>query len=152
MPILSREYTSFPFGTFDNVDDQTIPDGAASASMNWFTMGDRIQLRNGYRQLGAVISGAGKIRGLHVANKAGSGQSTLTDGLVSFLPMEGNSKDIWGSNNGTDTAMTYGTPYGKIGQGSLFNGSTSHIVLPNTYNINTGTTSYTMSAWIYAQD
>src|SRR5664279_6505119 len=70
MPILSREYTSFPFGTFDNVDDQTIPDGAAAASMNWFTMGDRIQLRNGYRQLGAVISGVGKIRGLHVAYKS----------------------------------------------------------------------------------
>ncbi len=37
---------------------------------------------------------------------------TLTTGLVSYYKMEGNSNDFWGTNNGTDTSVTYGTAIG----------------------------------------
>jgi len=54
---------------------------------------------------------------------------TLTNGLVAYYPMEGNSNDYYESNNGTDNAMAYGTAYGKVDQGAGFNGSTSNIDL-----------------------
>jgi hypothetical protein len=74
---------------------------------------------------------------------------TLTNGLVSYYKMEGDSTDFWGTNNGTDTAVTYGTAYGKIGQGASFNGSTSQINLPkNSGTYPTGNT-WSMSAWVY---
>ena len=47
--------------------------------------------------------------------------------LVAYYKLDGNSNDSVGSNNGTDTAITYGTSYGKINQGALFNGTTSQI-------------------------
>ena len=56
---------------------------------------------------------------------------TLTTSLVSYWNMEGSSTDYYGSNNGTDTAVTYGSSYGKIGQGALFNGTTSKILIAN---------------------
>lgn len=45
--------------------------------------------------------------------------------LVSYWRLEGNSNDSKGSNDGTDTNMTYGLAYGKYDQGGLFNGTTS---------------------------
>lgn len=46
--------------------------------------------------------------------------------LVSYWPLDGNSNDAKGSNNGTDTSVTYGTsyvPYVNFGQGANYNGS-----------------------------
>ena len=48
---------------------------------------------------------------------------SLTTSLISYYPMSGNSNDYWGTNNGTDTSVTYGTSYGKVAQGALFGGS-----------------------------
>ncbi|MCL4417657.1 MAG: DUF2341 domain-containing protein, partial [Actinobacteria bacterium] len=51
-------------------------------------------------------------------------------GLVGSWHMEGNSLDSSGNNNnGTDSNVTYGTAYGKYGQGASFNGSSSYINL-----------------------
>jgi hypothetical protein len=61
--------TTFPYGVMNTVDDQAIPHGAASAALNWLSMGDRIELRRGMQLLGDDY-GAGKVAGLHVARKA----------------------------------------------------------------------------------
>jgi len=46
-----------------------------------------------------------------------------------LLHLNGNSTDSSGNgNNGTDTNITYGLGYGKLGQGASFNGSSSKIV------------------------
>lgn len=47
--------------------------------------------------------------------------------LVSYWRFQGNSNDSKGSNNGTDTAITYSEANGKWGQGAGFNGSSSYI-------------------------
>lgn len=65
--------------------------------------------------------------------------------LVSLWRFEGNSTDSKGSNNGTDTAITYNASYGKFGQGALFNGTTSVIQCPYL-NYSTGT----ISLWFNA--
>jgi hypothetical protein len=69
---------------------------------------------------------------------------TLTTGLVSYWNMEGNSNDFYGSNNGTDTSVTYGTSYGKVNQGALFNGSNSMIALGSP----SSKTAFSYVAWI----
>src|SRR5579872_7353537 len=45
---------------------------------------------------------------------------TLSTSLISYWDMQGNSNDVKGSNNGTDTAMTYGNTYGEHSQGADF--------------------------------
>ena len=65
--------------------------------------------------------------------------------LVSYWRMEGNSRDSRGSNDGTDTTMTYGTSYGKFGQGAYFNGA-GYITCGNA-SIPIGTSSRTMCCW-----
>ncbi len=73
---------------------------------------------------------------------------TLTTGLVSYWNMEGNSNDFYGSNSGTDANVTYGSSYGKGGQGADFNGSNSKINLPNASY--TGS-AFTFNAWVAPQ-
>ena len=51
-----------------------------------------------------------------------SGGSLLTN-LLSYYNMQGNSNDYYGSNNGSDSSMTYGTPYGIVSQGAYCNGA-----------------------------
>jgi hypothetical protein len=64
--------------------------------------------------------------------------------------MEGNSNDISGNaNNGTDTAITYGTAYGKFGQGGLFNGTTSSIIKSTNLGI-AGDSALTVAIWYQA--
>ena len=51
--------------------------------------------------------------------------SVPTTGLVSYYKLDSNSNDIYGSNNGTDTSVSYVA--GKIGYAASFNGTTSKI-------------------------
>jgi hypothetical protein len=69
---------------------------------------------------------------------------TLTTGLISYWNMQGNSNDYWGTNNGTDTSITYGTSYGKVAQGALFNGSNSMIALGSP----SSKTAFSYAVWI----
>lgn len=70
---------------------------------------------------------------------AGSG---ITKGL---WHLNGSSVDSSGNgNNGTDTNITYGLAYGKLGQGALFNGNSSKIATPVIPITNT---SFTVSLW-----
>ena len=52
----------------------------------------------------------------------------LTTNIVAYYKLDGNSNDAVGSNNGTDTAITYSAGNGKIVQGAGFNGTTSQII------------------------
>ncbi len=52
------------------LEPQTLPDGAASDSLNWVTKGDKIELRRGSKVLGAEVPGTGRITGLHIGYKA----------------------------------------------------------------------------------
>ena len=68
-------------------------------------------------------------------------------GLISYYKLDGNSNDAHGSNNGTDTSMSYSA--GKINNAGSFNGSSSYINLPSDISkIFEGTKNYTLSFWI----
>ena len=71
---------------------------------------------------------------------------SLLTGLVAYYKLDGNSNDSVGTNNGTDTAITYSTANGKIGQGAGFNGTSSLISLGNVLSI---FGAITISAWVY---
>lgn len=62
--------TNFKYGVINNIEAQSIPDGAASNSLNWITKGDKIELRRGSLVIGTEIAGVGRITGLHVGFKA----------------------------------------------------------------------------------
>lgn len=70
----------------------------------------------------------------------------LTDNLVAYYKLDGNSNDSVGSNNGTDTSITYST--GKIGQCASFNGSSSKISIPTIIN----SSEVSSSGWIYVSN
>jgi hypothetical protein len=63
--------------------------------------------------------------------------------LVQYTRFEGNSTATVG-NNGTDTDVTYGTTYGRFGQGFLLNGTTTYVT---TSSNNLGTGDFTISFW-----
>lgn len=70
----------------------------------------------------------------------------LTTNLQAYYKLDGNSTDSAGSNNGTDTNITYNTSNGKINQGAGFDGSTSLISIGNAAGLNSA--SFTYTAWI----
>lgn len=65
--------------------------------------------------------------------------------LQNYYRLEGNSTDVKGGKNGTDTNIAYGDSYGKFGQGALFNGSTSKIT---TSLWTSATTNITVGCWV----
>ena len=69
----------------------------------------------------------------------------LTDNLVAYYKLDGNSNDAVSSNNGTDSNITYDSAYGKINQGALFNGGSSFIDTHITSNPGTG--DFGISLW-----
>ena len=69
MRIATKTIKDFPWGTIDTLEDRSLPDGAASRSLNWITLVDKIELRRGYAVLGNTISGTGKVTGLYVAKR-----------------------------------------------------------------------------------
>jgi hypothetical protein len=65
--------------------------------------------------------------------------------LISYYRLESNSNDAKGSNNGSDTSVSYGSSYGKFGEGAHFGGS-GYILVGNNLGITGGT--ITLSGWI----
>lgn len=61
---------NFDKGVINNIEQQSIPDGAASDSRNWLTLGDRIELSGGYDIIGTENAGTGRISGLKVSTRA----------------------------------------------------------------------------------
>lgn len=78
----------------------------------------------------------------------------LTDNIVAYYKFDAdNSNDSVGSNNGTDTSMSYSSTAGKINDGASFNGTSSRIDVPSgIYNLFTGTSSWTVNFWINFQE
>lgn len=70
--------------------------------------------------------------------------------LLYYYRLEGNSNDAVGTNNGTDTAITYSTGNGKFGQGAGFNGTTSKIALGTVPAFNQH--AFSISAWVNFTD
>ena len=64
---------------------------------------------------------------------------------VAYWKMDGNSNDAVGSNNGSDTNVSYSTSTGKINQGAGFDGSASRI---NIGNMVSGQVDVSVGAWI----
>ena len=71
----------------------------------------------------------------------------LTDNLIAYYKLDGNSNDSVGSNNGTDTNITYSTDYGKINQGARFQSNSSKIELVTASTLGLGGTSLSFSCW-----
>jgi hypothetical protein len=62
----------FKYGIIDTLEDRKIPRGAASASLNWQTFGDHVELRRGFAFLGdsSLVVGSGRVSGLKRASNA----------------------------------------------------------------------------------
>lgn len=67
---------NFQYGTINSIDAQSIPDAAASSSLNWVTEGTKVQLRGGYFRLGTTNNATGPITGLRVAKVVGLNTTT----------------------------------------------------------------------------
>ena len=73
MPIVEKTIEKFNPGTIDTVDAEHVPDGAASSSLDWQNLGDRIELRRGSAPVGTESTAAGSCTGLFTAYKANGG-------------------------------------------------------------------------------
>lgn len=69
--------------------------------------------------------------------------------LTAYWKFEGNSNDSKGSNNGSDTSISYGTQYGKFNQGAALTvAGNSVITIPNSADLNP-TTAMSCGLWFY---
>jgi hypothetical protein len=68
--MLDYPVTAFKHGIINAIEAQSIPDGAASDSLNWLTKGDKIELSRGSRVVGDEIAGVGRVSGIHTAYRA----------------------------------------------------------------------------------
>lgn len=69
--MIVKEIKNWIYGTIDNIEPNSIPVGSISRSLNFLTLGDRMELRRGSRVLG-TDGGAGSITGLGVGVKLDS--------------------------------------------------------------------------------
>lgn len=65
--------------------------------------------------------------------------------LAAYYRLEGNCNDSKNTYHSTGTNISYGTSYGKFGQGALFNGTSSTITTP--FNNNLSLTDLSFSFW-----
>lgn len=70
-------------------------------------------------------------------------QIALLKGLVSYWMLEADGTDVFGFNTLTASNMSFAT--GKIGNGAVFNGSTSSLIKTNPVLVKNNT--YTVSMW-----
>lgn len=68
-PVKEKYIKNFTKGLFTRLENESIPDGAASDSNNWMSMGDHIELRRGQTLMGVDNPGVGKISGLIVGDR-----------------------------------------------------------------------------------
>lgn len=73
----------------------------------------------------------------------------LTDNIIGYYKLDGNSNDSVNGRNGTDTSITYSAANGKINQGAGFDGSLSKIDLgaTNAYNA-ASAIAFSFSCWV----
>ncbi|MFA7287038.1 MAG: LamG-like jellyroll fold domain-containing protein [Patescibacteria group bacterium] len=68
--------------------------------------------------------------------------------IVSYWRLEASSVDSVGSNNGTDTAITYSAGNGKFNNGAGFNGTSSQIYSQSSSFDISGTANFTIAVWV----
>lgn len=73
------------------------------------------------------------------------GRNAVWSGYAGVWHFEGNANDSTGNNNLTETAITYNTSNGTIGQGASFNGSTSFMTATSPTNMDFGTNDFSLS-------
>ncbi|MBI5385060.1 MAG: hypothetical protein HZA90_10280 [Verrucomicrobia bacterium] len=123
---------------------------AASFSGDWSLV--FLDTNSSHRGLGTLLqpqSQTGSAAALRLLDSGGIAVRTtqfsaLISELVSYWPLDGNSKDAAGSNNGTDTAITYSNADGRIHQGARLNGSTSVIRTATRLSFS----DFTFAAWV----
>lgn len=72
---------NFDKGTIDYIEDYSIPENAASRSLNWITRGDKIELSGGYSVIGTEQEGTGQVTGIAMPQKVdGSTLPVITRG------------------------------------------------------------------------
>ena len=72
---------------------------------------------------------------------------TLTTSLVSYWNLHSDSSDFWGSNNGTDTSVSYNASYGKVAGGAYYTGSAKTVVSsPSGYSAGGGP--FSVAFWV----
>lgn len=71
MGIVAKEkhIKNFTKGLYTRLESESIPDGAASDSLNWMSLGDRIELRRGQTLMGTDVEGDGRVTGLKVGTR-----------------------------------------------------------------------------------
>jgi len=81
----------------------------------------------------------------------GYSQSFLTNGLVAYYPFNGNANDASGhGNNGTVYNATLTTDrFGSPASAYDFNGTNAYIDIPQNSVLNSLTTNFTLSVWIW---
>jgi hypothetical protein len=81
----------------------------------------------------------------------GYSQSFLTNGLVAYYPFNGNANDASGNgNNGTVYGATLTTDrFGIANSAYAFDGTNSYIDIPQNPVLDSLTTNFTLSAWIW---
>ncbi len=72
----------------------------------------------------------------------------LSDNLIHYYKLDGNSNDAHGANNGTDTGIAYDNSYGKINQGANFGDLNDEIDIGNPTNLQfSNTSAFSFSFW-----
>lgn len=75
----------------------------------------------------------------------------LTDNIIRYYKLDGNSTDSVGGYNGTDTNVTYSNSYGKINQGAgVFVQSSTTKISAATTGLPTGANQRSSSIWVYS--
>lgn len=132
--MLDFPVTVFKYGVYNAVEAQSIPEGAASNSLNWLTKGDKIELRRGSNVSGTEQVGVGRVTSVHTAYKAdgtavyfgsydrkvfyslNSAIGPWTEIGTNILPAAANGEDLTWSNYATNAgAQTwFGSPNSSI--------------------------------------
>lgn len=113
-----REFSirNFDKGLITRVEDFSIPENAASSSLNWLTLGDHIELSGGYSVIGTE-NGVGKVTGLAVGEKVNGaklairtrGQKIEYYDTTTSDWVECGSNILGSSASGEDTTITFHT-------------------------------------------
>src|SRR5262249_10269886 len=82
-----------------------------------------------------------------VGNVSGGGCAISTQGLVSWWKGDGDAGDAVGANGGIEGGgVTYAA--GKSGQAFLFNGTSANVLVNDNPNLDPGSGSFTLEAWV----
>lgn len=112
--MLEKKVENWDKGLIDSIEDYSIPENAASRSLNWLTRGDKIELAGGYDVIGTEIAGSGKITGLACPERV-TGVTQPVSSYGTVLQYYDNSTEDWveiGSDqlgtaaSGEDVSMT----------------------------------------------